>query len=140
MARLQSDQEIEEILHLALNRRGQTEDDLRLRLLETGTELGLSPDEIADAERAYYAKKVEARFSERKNLSVDKSSSIHSGSLAWAGLSALGFAMVMFFQMALVTSGLEGQRTLGVTLSFGLIFLFGWVVYRAIEGTRKSRL
>lgn len=135
MARLQSEQEIEDILHLAMSRRGQTEDDLRRRLIETGQELGLSPDEIADAERAYYARKVEARLANRSTEAVPSHKAIHAVSLTWSVISGLSLFVFLGFLYELVRSHADQPVLMAITIAL-LTWLFGWLVYRVLEATR----
>lgn len=54
---LRSDDDIEAILHLAVQQNSSGSEDLRARLLSAADELGLTPEQIEAAEEAYRAEK-----------------------------------------------------------------------------------
>jgi hypothetical protein len=72
---LRSDDDVEAILRLAVNQNAGSSSDLRARLMETASELGLSPEQVAAAEREYLATKeqeVVARSEEEEEARLWK--------------------------------------------------------------------
>ena len=56
---LTTEEDVDEILKLALRRQGRCDEDLRNRLLAAAEELGISPDELQSAEEEYVKTKEE---------------------------------------------------------------------------------
>ncbi|MCW5940202.1 MAG: 2TM domain-containing protein [Fimbriimonadaceae bacterium] len=50
---LQSEEDLEAILRLAVRREGESSADLRARLVQSANELGVSPEALEEAERVY---------------------------------------------------------------------------------------
>lgn len=66
--RLESNEDIDEILMLALRRQDGSDGDLRTRLAAAAQELGISDQDLCDAETEYLTSKAETReFLEFKN-------------------------------------------------------------------------
>jgi hypothetical protein len=68
---LMTEEDVDEVLKLALRKQGREDHDLRARLVEAAEELGISPEELAAAEQEYALGKEERReFHEFKQRQV----------------------------------------------------------------------
>ena len=68
---LESEEDVDGILMLALRKQGSAEDDLRGRLILSAEEMGISASELAAAERDYVKQKAErAEFHEFRRRQV----------------------------------------------------------------------
>ena len=74
---LRSDQDIEEILKLAIRNTGASDEALRQRLNSAATELGISPEALAQAEAQYRAQRVEREAVEREESQFDAAFQAH---------------------------------------------------------------
>ncbi|MCU0315446.1 MAG: 2TM domain-containing protein [Fimbriimonadaceae bacterium] len=68
---LQSEQDIEEILRIAIAKDHDSTYALRDRLNRTALELGISPEQVADAEEEYRQKRTGLRGQENQELDED---------------------------------------------------------------------
>lgn len=65
---LRSDEDIEAILHLAVQQNSSGSEDLRARLQSAADELGLTPEQIQAAEEAYRAEKASQAVQKQTEL------------------------------------------------------------------------
>ena len=123
---LTSDEDVDEILKLALRKQGFGDDDLRARLLASADELGISDTALAEAEKEYVRKKSDQQeFSEFKyrqkrefgqhmlsyfttNAMLVAINIFTSGSVTWAVWPILGWGIgLVFHAWGALNSGSE---------------------------------
>ena len=114
-AKLTSDEDVDEILKLALRKQGVGDEDLRARLLASAEELGISESALAQAEEEYLANRADqqefAEFKYRQkrefgqhflsylvtNAMLVAINIFTSGSVTWAVWPILGWGIGLVF-------------------------------------------
>jgi hypothetical protein len=69
---LQSDEDVEAILRLAVSRTGSGPGDLRARLVQSAAELGVPPDVLAEAEESYRLQRAKESAEARERADFQK--------------------------------------------------------------------
>lgn len=131
--KLQSEEDVEAILHLALKRKGSTERDLRERLLQSADELGLTPEEIDEAERLYHRDRLAKsthQFVKQTSLELYKQ---EVKAKAIGGVIGFVSFVLLSIMGAICNAGQYGGERMVIPFWFSILFAgyVGWLGYRA---------
>lgn len=126
---LRSDEDVEEILKLAMEKSSVDGDLLRQRLTSTARELGISEEQLQAAEEEYWAKK-EALAAQEAEEAAKQREQKESRARFWRFMASQGLFAALAIALIVVASGRIG-------FSF---FWFMWVPMAfAAKAVRKGR-
>jgi hypothetical protein len=113
---LQSEEDLEAILRLAVRRGGESSSDLRARLVQSANELGVSPEALEEAERVYREQRT-AELARAK----DEAEFREFRKSEWMGFV---HHLIPYIIVNTMLIGIDGIQSPGLGWSLGP--LFGW--------------
>lgn len=126
---LRSDEDVEEILKLAMEKSSVDGDLLRQRLTSTARELGISEEQLQEAEEEYRAKK-EALAAQEAEEAARQREQKESRVRFWRFMATQGLFAALAIAFIVVASGSSG-------------FNFGWFMWVpmvcAVKAVRRGR-